>query len=203
MGNIVQATVSVVGIRPILWHRFGPDSIPLEKKERTGVPGNDPEEWKRTVLVTKDQQLYIEPTYVFGALVNAARNTKSGRGSIQSKVASTLQVLENIILIDRFLPDPLSQDPTEPVFLHITSVRNPTTKARNVRYRVAASPGWHCFFTLMWDATMVPRGQMEAVALDAGRFTGLGDGRSVGFGRFDVARFEVEDFERAKAAASA
>jgi hypothetical protein len=203
MGNIVQAQVALIGIRPILWHRFGPDSIPLEKQERTGVAGNDPEEWKRTVLMTKDRQLYIEPTYVFGCMVNAARNTKVGRGSLQSKTASTLQVLGDIILIDRFVPDPPPQDPTEPVFLHIASVRNPATKARNVRYRVAASAGWRCSFTLMWDGTMVSRSQMQAVAIDAGRFTGLGDGRSVGFGRFDVEKFDVEDFERAKVPATA
>ena len=203
MGNIVQAKVSLVGIRPILWHRFGPDSIPLEKQERTGVAGNDPEEWKRTVLMTKDRQLYIEPTYVFGCMVNAARNTKSGRGSIQSKVASTLQVLDDIILFDRQVPDPLTEDPSASVFLHVSSVRNPTTKARNVRYRVAASAGWRCSFTLIWDATMVSRGQMEAVALDAGCFIGLADGRAVGYGRFDVESFDVEDFQRAKAPTTA
>lgn len=44
MGNILNATVSIKGIRPLLWHAFGPDAIPLEKREKTGVAGNDPEE---------------------------------------------------------------------------------------------------------------------------------------------------------------
>lgn len=50
---LLKATATIVGKRPILFHSFSVDSISLEKKERTGVAGNDPEEWKRSVLMTK------------------------------------------------------------------------------------------------------------------------------------------------------
>ena len=50
MSNILQAKVEVVGIKPFLFHAFGREAIPLQKGERTGVAGNDPEEWKRTPL---------------------------------------------------------------------------------------------------------------------------------------------------------
>lgn len=200
MSNIVIATISIKGTRPILWHKFGPDAIPLEKQERTGVAGHDPEEWKRTVLYTKEGQLYLEPSYVFGCWRDAARYTKKGRGSIQKMVSATLQVVDNRILIDRWipdfdgkLPDTLTTDSDEPVYLSIMGVRNPSTRARNVRYRVAASPGWTTTFQLMWDKTVVPRGQMEAVSIDAGRLVGLADGRSIGLGRFEVVSFEVEE----------
>jgi hypothetical protein len=33
---------------------------------------------------------------------------------------------------------------------------------------------------------------MEAVAHDAGRLCGIGDGRSIGYGRFEVTRFMLE-----------
>lgn len=197
MGNILEAKVLVRGIRPILWHRFGPDALPLEKREKTGVAGNDPEEWKRTVLRTKEGQLYLEPSYVFGCLRDGARHTKKGKGSIQPLVASTLQVLTDRLLVDRFVPENLYPDlinaVDELVYLDVRGVVNKATKGRNVRYRVAASPGWTCSFTIAWDKTVVSRGEMESVVHDAGKLVGLGDGRNIGFGRFLVESFEVLD----------
>jgi len=187
MSNIVRATVDIKGERPLLWHHFGPDALPLEKQERTGVAGHDPEEWRKTVLMTKERQLYVLPTYVFGCLRDAARYTRKGKGSIQSSVAATLQVADDVILVDRYVPnEPIPTDHTEPVFMYISSVKNPTTKARNVRYRVAAKTGWTTQFHILWDKTIISRNEMEAVIRDAGILVGIGDGRSIGFGRFQV-----------------
>lgn len=190
--------MKIKGNRPLFWHRFGPDAIPLEKQERTGVAGNDPEEWRKTVLVTKDGQLYLEPSYIFGSIRDGAKYTKKGRGSIQALVTATMQVTDDRILVNRFLPDTallpggeFTTDPEEPVYLDIRSVRNPATKGRNVRYRVAASKGWELSFGIVWDKTIVSRSEMEAVITDAGRFVGLADGRSIGFGRFEAVDFDV------------
>lgn len=197
MGNMLTATISVRGTRPLFWHRFGPDALPLEKQERTGVAGNDPEEWKKTVLKTAEGQLYLEPTYAFGCIRDGAKHTKKGRGSIQSLVSATLQIADDRLLVDRFLPANLYPElinaVDEPVYLDVRGVRNPATKARNVRYRVAASPGWVCSFSILWDSTIVSRGEMQAALIDAGRLVGLGDGRSIGFGRFIVESFDIHD----------
>lgn len=197
------ADVKVTGIRPLLWHHFGPDALPLEKQERTGVAGNDPEEWKKTVLVTKDKQLFLDPSYIFSCVLAGSKYTKKGKGSIQTAVAATLQVMDNRILIDRFLPDnvaALQNASDEPVYMDVRSVVNPSTKGRNIRYRVAASPGWTTSFRLMWESTIVSRAEMHQALVDAGLLCGLGDGRKVGFGRFTVESFEVVD---AKAQATA
>jgi hypothetical protein len=189
--NIVRFRVTIRGTRALLQHAFGPDSLPLEKGERSGVAGNDPTEWKKTCMVTKDGQLYIKPTYVFGCVRDAARHTKKGKGSIQATVAATLQVEESIILIDRFLKEAEpTRDLTAPVYLDVCGVRNPSTKARNVRYRLACSPGWGCAFTLVWDKTVIDRALMRKILDDAAILVGLGDGRSVGNGRFEVLKFE-------------
>jgi hypothetical protein len=74
----------------------------------------------------------------------------------------------------------------------VCGVRNPATKARNVRYRVAAAPGWRLGFSLTWDASIVATAQLQAVLTDAGTLEGLGNGRSIGAGRFVVERFEVQ-----------
>lgn len=195
--NIVHMMVSICGVRPLLFHSFGPDAIPLEKQERTGVAGNDPEEWKKTFLATKEGQLYLEPSYIFGCVRDAARYTKKGKGSIQAAMSATLQVLDERVLLDRFMPDmgagkSLGTDPDEPVYLDVRSVRNPSTKGRNVRYRVAASTGWRCRFTLMFDKTIVSRAEMESVLRDAGTLVGLADGRSIGFGRFTVEHIDTD-----------
>lgn len=195
MANILTATVTIEGTRPLLWHAFTAEAIPVGgKRERSGVAGNDPSEWQRTVLTTPERQLFLLPTAVFGLIRDAARFTKRGRGTLQPAVAATLQVLDDRVLIDRFLPtEPLSASDQVPVFLHVASVRNPATKARNVRYRVACSSGWHATFRIQWDKTVVSRGEMEAVLIDAGRLTGIGSGRQIGYGRFVVNSFEIAE----------
>lgn len=195
MANLLNARVTIEGTRPLLWHAFGPEAIPASgKRERTGVAGNDPEEWRRTVLTTATGQLLLKPPYVFGCLRDAARYTRKGRGSIQAALTATLQILDEQVLIDRFLPpEPLPTSDTAPVFLHISTVRNPATKARNVRYRVGASPGWLATFNLRWDRTVVSRSELEAVLIDAGRLIGIGSGRQIGLGRFELRSFETID----------
>lgn len=198
MGNMLKATVTIKGVRPLLWNHFAPEALPLEKKEKTGVAGNDPLEWKKKVLVTNRNQLYLEPTYIFGMMTHAAKFTKKGKGSIQPMVAATLQCIDEIVLVDRFLPDNIAELANayeEPVFLHIASVKNPTTKGRNVRYRVAANIGWRATFNIIWDKTIVSRNEIASVLNDAGRLVGLADGRGIGYGRFEVENIEVVDLD--------
>src|SRR5262245_3887303 len=129
MSNLVRAKIQIRGTRPLLQHMFGPEALPLEKGERTGVAGNDPEEWKRTCMVTKDGQLFVFGTYMFGMLRDAAKHTRKGKGSIQAMVAATLQIEDERILLDRYVPkDGPGTDPAQPVYLHVSGVRNPSTK---------------------------------------------------------------------------
>jgi len=202
--NVIQAKIAIRGIRPLFYHRFGPDALPLEKKEKSGVAGNNPEEWRATVMVTKGGQLYLDPTYVFSCIRNGSKYIKKGRGSIQVAVAATLQVLDNRILVNRFFPGYPSerifnletessppQDPELPVYLDVRGVVNPSTKGRNVRYRIAASPGWECEFVLEWDKTVVSRGEMESAIIEAGKLVGVGNGRAIGMGRFELLSFVI------------
>lgn len=198
LSNLVKARIEIRGTRPLLQHKFGPEALPLEKGERTGVAGNDPEEWKRTCMVTKDGQLYVTGTYAFGMLRDAARHTRKGKGSIQAMVAATLQIVDDRILLDRFQPLEVTTDSSQPVYIDVAGVRNPSTKARNVRYRLAASSGWNAAFTILWDKTIVSRDQMRAVLNDAGMLVGLADGRSIGYGRFEVVKFEEVSEEEKK-----
>lgn len=206
MGNIVTATVTIRGIRPFWQHSFGLDVLALEKKERTGVAGNDPEEWRRSCCVTPEGQLFFDGAYIFGCLRNAAVFTKSGKSNIQSKVTATLQVLTDRVLLDRYIPgfpngsacdvrsipEPQRVD-SEPVYLDVRSVVNPATKGRNVRYRLAVAPGWRATFEILWDKTVVSRSEMEAVLNDGGRLVGIGSGRRIGMGRFEIVEIVINE----------
>lgn len=193
MSQLLTACVVIEGTRPILWHAFGPDALD-KNREKTGSAGNDPEEWRRTVLMTAERQLYLKPSYVFGCLREGGKSTKRGRGTLMSAVSGTVQVQDNILLVDRYVPDePLPTDPNEPVYLDISGVKNPMTKGRNVRYRVAACPGWHLTFNIIWDKLQVHREEMKKVIEDAGMLVGLGDGRSIGNGRFKIVTLEFAD----------
>ena len=94
--TVVSARVGIEGRRPLLWHHFSAEAIaatPGARVERTGAKGNDPLEWKRTILITKERQLYLEPNYVFSCLREAGRHTKTGKGSLMPLIAATVQYL--------------------------------------------------------------------------------------------------------------
>jgi len=195
LGNIAKARISITGTRPLLWHAFTPSSIPLERQEKSGVAGNDPEEWKKTVLYdTQSRQLYIPATYVFACIRDGSKYTKKGRASYQTMVTATLTVQEEQIFIDHCtLPDIPSVDVNLPVYLDIRGVRNPATRGVNVRYRIACRPGWSCSFHLIWDKSIVPVKVMESILHDAGLLVGIGNGRNIGMGRFEVSQFEASE----------
>lgn len=187
--NLKKAKVKIKGTRPLLWNAFTEEALSLERKPTEGKAGNNPSEWKQTVLIDPDGKLYIKPTYVFGCLKEGALYTKVGRGTIQRKLTATLLVLDNIIYIEnRFLPieKDLTRDPTKPVYLDVSSVRNPNTKGRNLRYRIAASAGWEASYNIQWDSSIVSENQIREVVKDSGILVGLGDGRSIGNGRYEV-----------------
>ena len=124
----------------------------------------------------------------------------------KTSMNATLQITDKRILVDRFMPgfpnghlyDPMTaevpgEDIDDPVYLDVRAVVNPSTKARNVRYRIATSAGWSCSFTIEWDKTVVSRGEMEASIIDAGKLVGIGNGRKIGMGRFEVEAFEMQE----------
>lgn len=189
------AKVTIRGIKPFLFNAFSEKNLPLSgRQEKKGVTGNNPEEWKDSVLMNDKRQLYIPDNYLFAPIKEGAKYIKEGRGSIQKKVTASLQVIEPQVLIkDRFVPeeDKLTTNSTEKVYLHICSVRNPTTKGRNIRYRIACAPDWEASFTITWDGTLVTASKMNECLIDGGRLAGIGDGRAIGFGRFEVDNFAL------------
>lgn len=194
------AKVRIRGTKPLLIHTFNANVLSLERKERSGGAGNDPEEWKSTYTADENNHLYLDSSYVFGCMREAARYSPSGRGrsTLQKVVSATLQVLSNRIYLNRYMPREITKDENEPVYLDVRSVINPNTKNRNLRYRVALSPGWETEFEIIWDNTLVNGMQIEGVLHDAGMLVGLADARSIGYGRFDVSSVDIQSYEEFK-----
>lgn len=205
--SIVAAKVAISGIKTLAIHHFGPDALPLEKQEKTGVAGHDPVEWTRSVLLTKKRELFLPPTYFFGSIKEGGRHVKKGRGSIMYDIAATLQIEDDMIKICRdgdpiVLPEEpdvfdaysVPSDELPSSYVERIGVRNPSTKSRNIRYRVAVKPGWEMTFNILWDVTIVARNQMQQALNSAGQLVGIADGRgSIGYGRFLVESFKIFD----------
>lgn len=190
------AKVKIRGTRPFLFHNFNTDILALNPRDRelTGVAGNNPDEWKDTYTADENNQLYIRGTNVFFCLRNAAKYVKEGRTSIQTNLSPALQVLTDRVYFNRYMPEELTRDETQPVYLDVRGVKNPNTRGRNVRYRVALSPGWETEFEFIWENSLVSTRQIKNVLLDAGTLVGLGDGRAIGFGRFKIISLEIDTY---------
>ena len=192
--KLKKVYVHIEGTRPLLFHRFNVELLNKERKVKSGSAGNNPEEWRDTFFANENKQLYLPGMYFFSCLKFGAAFTKVGRGTIQKKAAATLQVLDEKVLLDRFLPDNIDNIKTEdfpnnsenPVFLDIRAVTNPVSKGKNVRYRLACSSGWNAKFLIQWDPSIISVETMKQVVEDAGTLVGVGDGRALGFGKFKL-----------------
>jgi hypothetical protein len=183
----IRAKISVEGIKPVLFCKF-PMSTLTNRNSKTG---ND--EWKETVYMETNRQLYFPGINFANSIRDGGKEVKVGRSNLSKKLGTTIEVEETKVLIDRFVPeekDLLMLD-SEPVYLDCRSVVNPMTKGRNMRYRIAASPGWKCELTVTWDDYILSKEQMKVCVENAGAFQGIGDARRIGFGKYKILEFKV------------
>lgn len=189
----VTAKISVEGTKTILFHTFPMDTFSTNK-EKKGKTGDNNEEWKETVLMNENRQLFVYNTYFQASISEGGKEIKIGKSNLFRKVCGTLEVLESkIFMEDLFVPgdENLSRNDSEPVYLDVRAVVNPMTKGRNLRYRIAARPGWKCSFTVCWDDRILSKDQIKQCAENGGAFQGIGDGRKIGFGRYKITEFKA------------
>jgi len=190
----------IKGVKPFLFHKFNIESLTNVSKPREGTTGNNFNEWKNSFFYD-GQQLYMPSSYMFAALKNGAVNTKVGRGTIQKTFISAVTLLDEKIYFNRNMfegwtdmePENTPVDSSLPVYIDIRMVSNPNTKGKNVRYRVAMSAGWECSFMFEFDESLISQSQMKKIVADTGKLQGIADGRTLGYGRFEVLEFEIMD----------
>lgn len=189
----ITAKIAIKGTKPILFHTFPIDTLSAGKS-KSGSAGKDEEEWKSTVLMTGERQLYVMGCYLVGAIKTAGKLIKVGKGNMMKKIESCLECPEDVVLLDGlFVPKEgqITMSKMDPVYIDVRSVVNPATKGRNLRYRVAAKPGWQLSALIEWNDSIVSKENVKECVTNAGLYEGIGDGRRIGFGRFDVISFEI------------
>ncbi|MFS1517390.1 hypothetical protein V1503_13145 [Bacillus sp. SCS-151] len=188
---IVMAELEFEGIKPLLYNSFSIEALSFSRSEVKGTAGNNPEEWKQSVKVTESGQIYLPSSYAFACALNGAKMLRKGKGTYQNAVAATLDILDDKILLNRKLPDDiLKKSEFDDVYLDVRGVTNKNNKgSKNIRYRVCLNPGWSGKFKIQFDNTIVGLEHMEQIFIDAGKFSGFGDGRSIGYGRFSIKKF--------------
>ena len=189
----VYAKISVLGVKPLLFHTFPMDTL-TPGKAKSGTAGRCEQEWKSTVLMMADRQLYILGSYPVASIKHGGKLIKVGKSSMLKKVESCLECSDNKILIDnRFVPEEkdLTTDETQDVYLDVRSVVNPMTKGRNLRYRIAAKAGWSFTTVISWDDGAVSSETIRQCIDNGGTYEGVGDGRRIGFGRYKCTSFEM------------
>ena len=190
-----KSEISITGTKPLLINTFPIDTLSTSKA-KSGTTGNDSDSWKKTALFDANRQLYIFPSYIVASITAGGKQIKVGKSSLSKKIGATLECMDAQILINRFLPEDSEicvMKPTEPVYIDVRSVVNPATKGRNLRYRVAASPGWELTTIIAWDNRAASKEDMKQCVENAGLFEGIGDGRKIGFGRFVLKSFKMVD----------
>lgn len=194
-----KATFSIVGRKIFLYHKFNIEAITDTQKPKVGSSGNNTIEWKTTVFA-EENKLYIPDTYFFATIVAGGKYVKLGRGTVSKNVASTLEICkERFYIENRELPknindcknEDLVYEPEKNVYIDCRMVANPNTKGRNIRYRVAMSPGWKTSCEIRWDETVVSEDQIKLSVECAGKFVGIGDGLVIGLGRFDTEDWKI------------
>lgn len=182
----------ITGKTALLFNKFDIEIVSNKSSRvKTGSAGNDPEEW-RTKVICEGKRLYIPNNYVFSCLGEGGTYVKEGRGTLKKKLMSCLLVNQEKFFLNYELPKEINEiqtselprDSSHNVYLDIRSVTNPMTKGRNIRYRIALAPGWVTTIQAEWDDTVISRDSIKQVIEAAGKFVGLSDGRTRGFGRF-------------------
>lgn len=187
------AHVKIKGIKPFLYHKFNIESLTNSSKPKEGTTGNNFNEWK-TSFFSNGENLYMPSAYMFAALKNGSTNTKAGRGTIQKTFISAITLLEEKIYFNRKIWnkwedlewEDVPTDSSQPIYVDVRMVSNPNTKGKNVRYRLAMSAGWECSFSFEFDDSLISQAQVKKVCEDTGKLQGIADGRTLGYGRFEV-----------------
>ena len=199
---MIRAKVTIRGTKPIIFHRFNIEEMRNLSKIKSGSSGNNPEEW-RNGFFQEGGRLYMPGIYMQSAFKNGSVHTKVGRGTVQKTWISAVQIEDLKIFFNREMPkdwenistNDFTVDVNSPVFLDICMVSNPNTKGRNIRYRIGCSIGWECSFSLLIDDTIISKEIVKKVVSDTGKLQGLADGRTLGYGRFEVLDLEFSTLD--------
>jgi len=179
--------IKIKSICSMLHH--GAQAVGMEKtigKKRGGeaLLGNE-EEWKKTIYFKKGVGVYLPAISFEACMVNAAKQFK-----ITGRQTATKYVKSGIFCVDEYLPflvdgKPIMDLDDSRIQIDKRTVKNPSTRGRNVRYR-AKFDNWESTFRFIVNSDdYLKKDLLTEIIKYAGNFVGVGDYRPR-FGRFEL-----------------
>jgi hypothetical protein len=155
----------------------------MKKQGGDALTGN-PDEWKQTIYYKDRVGVYL-PAICFEACVkNAAKQFKIGRATAMKYVDSGLFCSDEYLSFLVNGKPIMSLDDTR-ITIDKRTVKNPTTKGRNVRYR-AKFDEWESTFRIIVSADdYLSEKLLQEIITYGGSYVGVGDYRPK-FGRFQL-----------------
>lgn len=179
--------IKIKSICPMLHHgaqAVGMQEQSLKKKGGTALTGN-PDEWKDTIYYKDGIGIYLPAMSFEACIKNAAKQFK-----ITGRATATKYVDSGVFCIDEYLPflvngKPIMSLDDPRIVIDKRTVKNPSTKGRNVRYRAKFDEWASSFKILVHADDYLSDKLLSEIIVYGGLYVGVGDYRPK-FGRFNL-----------------
>lgn len=179
--------VKIKSICAMIHH--GSQSVGMQEKSSKKQGGDaltgNPEEWKQTIYFKDGVGVYLPSICFEACLKNASKQFK-----ITGRATATKFVDSGLFCSDEYLPffvkgKPIMSLDDPRITIDKRTVKNPTTKGRNVRYR-AKFDEWESAFRIIVSADdYLSEKLIKEIIEYGGLYVGVGDYRPK-FGRFEL-----------------
>ncbi len=177
-----EVEFEVEGVRPYLFHRYDAETAPdpSAPAKRGAKKAPDPE----TMVILNEAKELCTTSEGFRLSIVAAskfeKDPRGGRASAQKVYEAALSPATELCSFGVTGWD------------YLDSRRARIQSQFITRVRPALQPGWRAICRMQCAMPdLIPTQRLNYTLTQAGRFEGVGDGRRLGFGRFQVVRFEV------------
>lgn len=183
--------VCIEGTCPLLQHRFGIQAQTEAAQQVKMVSGQRDfsGEWKNTCYLLNNE--IVQPAeHIWQSMVRSAVNFRikgKGRKTYKDMISRAVIVEPDLVSFGITLPEEITTDPSQPVYIDIRPVR--IQRARVMRERLALRKGWQLSFEILCLDDQLPTEVLQAILTYSGESIGIGDYRPR-FGRFRVVQFQ-------------
>ena len=185
-----QYKVRIEGLSPLLHH--GSHAVGMDKATNKQKGGNalegDSDEWKKTIYYDELTGVFVPGINMEATLIEAAKEFK-----ITGRKTATKYFKSGVFINDDKMPITVKGKPItdlDKVEVDKRTVKNPSTKMRNMRYR-AIFRQWEIVFVVTVAADdYIKQDLLKNVIEYAGMYVGLCDFRPR-FGRFRITDIEL------------
>ena len=176
-----EVNVEIEGITPLLMNRFIEDEeIPKKKGEQKETE----EDAKKRLYLNEKGEIIVPSEWLLRAMDRVSSEFKVEG----MKRATYKSLLAGNIFIE---PEAIKIEPQEWI-VDKRSVVIPATRGRIMKYRPKFNQGWKLKFKIKVFDDRIKKEVLYHILVEAGRRAGIGDGRTIGMGRFIVKSFEKE-----------